>query len=283
MRGPEHETDRFRRERRQRHGHQQKQETGRVQPVLFSASEGLLCRVAQIVQQRRRSLGVRGCDLHIGSLRKADSRLRAVSPSSKKRARGGLVALALSLPPAFVSAQLTTDQVPLQRTVPAEVEVQAELERSRLRLGPVRVLPWFAVPNFGYNNNIFGSSENPVGDWLATVGAGARFYLPIGSKTFFRLDALPQYTWYKDLSVRDQWGGRGEAAYLAFFNRLSFQLSGSLYREPYRRSHLGGPRPGRRDLMGWKGQCRSRRHPARFRSLRVPRFCKHGSRIPASC
>jgi hypothetical protein len=131
------------------------------------------------------------------------------------------------LPPAFVSAQLTTDQVPLQRTVPADVEVRAELERSRLQLGPVRVLPWLSVPNFGYNNNIFGSSQNPVGDWVATVGAGARFYLPIASKTFLRLDALPQYTWYKDFSSRNQWGGRGEAAYLAFFNRLSLQLSGT--------------------------------------------------------
>jgi hypothetical protein len=105
--------------------------------------------------------------------------------------------------------------------------VRGELERSRLQLGPVRVLPWLSVSNFGYNNNVLGSAQDPVGDWTATIRAGARFYVPFGSKTFLRLDALPEYTWYKDLSSRDQWGGRAQAAYLAFFNRLSLQLSGA--------------------------------------------------------
>ncbi len=99
--------------------------------------------------------------------------------------------------------------------------------RSSLRLGPVRVLPWFNLRNLGYNNNVNGSSDAEVGDWTASIGAGARLYLPMGSKTYIRLDALPEYTWYDRLASRRQWGGRGQAALLGFFNRLSFQVAGT--------------------------------------------------------
>ncbi len=144
----------------------------------------------------------------------------------------GLAAFLFILFPVIARAQLTTDQVPFERTVPVDEEVRGEMERSRIHLGPVRLLPWLAVRNFGYNDNIFGSSQDPVGDWLATVAAGARLYVPVGSKTFLRLDALPEYTWYEHLGSRSQAGGRGEAAYLAFFNRLSLAVSGTYSLNP---------------------------------------------------
>lgn len=136
--------------------------------------------------------------------------------------------------------------------MPLDVEVRGEMERSRLQLGPVRILPWVTVRNFGYNDNIFGSSEDPVGDWTASVGAGARLYVPFGSKTFLRVDALPEYTWYKHLGSRSQWGGRGEASYLAFFNRLSVELAGRYTEDAS--SILSSEVPARVVRAGWDGR-----------------------------
>ena len=112
-------------------------------------------------------------------------RSRPFDSRARAKARGGKrlvlsLALGFAASSGFASAQLTTDQVPWERTVPIKDEVRGEMERSRIELGPVRVLPWIAVRNFGYNDNIYGSSEDPVGDWIATVGAGARLYVPVG-------------------------------------------------------------------------------------------------------
>jgi hypothetical protein len=143
-----------------------------------------------------------------------------------------LLATALAGSALPAAAQLTTDQVPWERTVPEDVQVQAELARSRIQLGPVRILPVFNVRNLGYNNNIFGSAVDPVGDWTGTIGLGARFYLPIGSKTFLRLEGVPEYTWYAHSVSRRQWGGRAEAALLAFFNHVSVEVAGRFSEDP---------------------------------------------------
>jgi hypothetical protein len=175
-------------------------------------------------------------------------------PRSARRglAALGLIYAAAFLFPAAAMAQLTTDQVPLARTVPLDVEVRGEMERSGLTLGPVRLLPWITVRNFGYNDNIFGSAQDPVGDWTASVGAGARLYVPIGRKTFLRVDALPEYTWYDHLGSRSQWGGRGQVAYLAFFNRLSVELSGTYSEDAS--SILSSEVPARVVRTNWDGK-----------------------------
>lgn len=127
---------------------------------------------------------------------------------------------------------IASDQVPLSRTIPEREQVRADMDRSRLRLGPVRILPSIAVTNAGYDSNVFGSSENPVGDWTATVAAGLRLLVPFGPKVYFRADAFPQYTWYDQLKERDQFGGLYDASLLGFFNRVSAEATGS-YAETY--------------------------------------------------
>jgi hypothetical protein len=184
-------------------------------------------------------------------------RSRPFDSRARAKARGGKrlvlwLALGFAASSDFASAQLTTDQVPWERTVPIKDEVRGEMERSRIELGPVRVLPWIAVRNFGYNDNIYGSSEDPVGDWIATVGAGARLYVPVGSKTFLRMDALPEYTWYKHLGSRNQFGGRAQAQYLMFFNRLSADLTASYTDDPV--SILSSEVPATVERIGWDGK-----------------------------
>ena len=120
--------------------------------------------------------------------------------------------------------------MPLNRTIPAKEEVQDEMGRARMRLGPARVLPSFNVWNAGYDSNVFGTNEDPVGDWTLSVNAGATFLVPFGSKFVLRADAFPQYTWYKELTERDHFGGRYDGSLYGFFNRMTVELFGRLLR-----------------------------------------------------
>jgi hypothetical protein len=113
------------------------------------------------------------------------------------------------------------EDVPEGRTVPLEDEVRDEMARARLHLGPVRLIPSLTVTNAGYDNNVFATSDNPVSDWTATFTAGFRFLLPLGSKMYFRADAMPSYTWYDKLSDRRFFGGLYDGSLIGFFNRLT--------------------------------------------------------------
>jgi hypothetical protein len=128
---------------------------------------------------------------------------------------------------------LQSDTVPLRRTIPEHEQIDSDLSRARMRLGPVRVLPSFRIYNAGYDSNVFATSEDPVGDWTATVSAGARFLMPMGSKFYFRADGFPQYTWYAELTQRDKFGGIYNGSIYGFFNRMTVELRGD-YTQTYR-------------------------------------------------
>lgn len=123
-------------------------------------------------------------------------------------------------------AQLASDEVPSERTIPAKEQIEADLQRSRLRLGPIRLIPSVSVSNAGYDNNVFGTPQDPVSDWTFTIQGGLRFLLPMGAKMYVRADALPQYTWYDKLTDRRTFGGVANATLFGFFNRMTLQLSG---------------------------------------------------------
>jgi len=121
-------------------------------------------------------------------------------------------------------AQLTSDDVPQVRTIPVKEEVDADMQAARFHLGPVRIIPTIAVRNAGYDNNVFGTTENPVSDWSFAIRGGFRFIVPFGSKIYLRASALPEYTWYDKLEDRRGWGGLYEASLYGFFNRMTTQL-----------------------------------------------------------
>jgi hypothetical protein len=125
------------------------------------------------------------------------------------------------------TAQLISDDVPRERTIPAKEQIDNDLQRSRLRLGPVRLIPTIEISNAGYDNNVFGTSEKPISDWTFTVRGGFRFVVPFGSKVYLRANALPQYTWYDKLKERRSKGGFVDASLLAFFNRMTLFAAGS--------------------------------------------------------
>jgi hypothetical protein len=133
------------------------------------------------------------------------------------------VAFAIAFCATSVSAQLTSDVVPRQRLVPREEQIRHELEDSSLRLGPFRLHPTFLLRDLGYNNNVYGTPENPVSDWSATVGAGTKWILPFGPKMYVRGNAVADYTWYAELADRRILGGTYDVTVTGLFNRLSVE------------------------------------------------------------
>jgi len=143
-------------------------------------------------------------------------------------ARRVVPAVVLILSAATAGAQLTSDTVPTQRTLPLREVIDRQLEASRWQFGPFRVEPSLKLDNLGYNDNVFGAPEGQekVDDYTATVGLGVRSIAPLGGKTFLKIDAIPEYTWYKDLDYRRQFGYELGAGLLALFNRMSVEASG---------------------------------------------------------
>ncbi|MFA6958600.1 MAG: hypothetical protein WC538_22245 [Thermoanaerobaculia bacterium] len=141
-------------------------------------------------------------------------------------ARRVVPAVVLLLCAATAGAQLNSDTVPTNRTVPVRDGVESQIENSRWQIGPFRIAPELQLNDIGYNDNVFGASEGEekVGDYTATIGGGLRSIAPIGSKTYLRLDAIPNYTWYQDLTERRNLGFEANAAFLALFNRASLEV-----------------------------------------------------------
>jgi hypothetical protein len=122
-----------------------------------------------------------------------------------------------------VFAQLASDQIPHQRLLPPSEQVRRELETSRVRLGIFRVRPAFAIRDFGYDNNVFGTPKDPVADWRSTISAGANLIVPFGRKMYGRATVVPEYTWYRKLSERRLFGGTYGGSLLGLFNHLTIE------------------------------------------------------------
>ena len=137
---------------------------------------------------------------------------------------GAALALVAAFGLGSARAQLVSDVVPRDRIIPTKELLDTDMANSRFRLGPVRLLPGFDVSNAGYNSNVFGHPQNPLGDWTATVNVGTKLIVPFGSKFFLLGDFFPGYTWYATYTDLSNFTGTFGASFAGFFNRLSFQV-----------------------------------------------------------
>jgi hypothetical protein len=124
-------------------------------------------------------------------------------------------------------AQMITDEVPRQRTVPTREAVKQEVENRRFRLGPFRLNPIVQISDLGYDSNVFGSpAGQEVSDWTLGIRAGFQWIVPVGSKLYVVGEATPSYNWYKKLAERRTFAGEYRTALLGFFNRASLEVGG---------------------------------------------------------
>lgn len=129
--------------------------------------------------------------------------------------------------PALALGQMSTDEVPRQRTVPTREAVKQEVETRRFRLGPFRLNPIVQISDLGYDSNVFGSpAGQEVSDWTLSVRAGFQWIVPIGSKFYVVGEATPAYSWYKKLAERRTFAGEYRTSLLGFFNRASLEVGG---------------------------------------------------------
>ena len=138
---------------------------------------------------------------------------------------------ALLLVAATASAQLADDRVPHERTLPIREEIRTQLENSRFRFGIFRLQPTFAIRDLGYDNNVFGTSDNPVADWHSSVAAGTHFIVPGGSKLYLRGTVVPEYTYYQKLTSRRSLGGDYGASLLGLFNHMTIEAGAESVKE----------------------------------------------------
>jgi hypothetical protein len=141
--------------------------------------------------------------------------------------RAVLAAAAMLIAAAIADAQLVTDRVPRERTVPRGVELRHQLETSRYRVGVIRLRPIFSLRDSGYDSNVFGSSTDPVADWRSTVSAGSNLIVPLGRKMYATGVANPEYTYYNKLVNRRLFGGTYGGSLVGLFNRLSAEAGGN--------------------------------------------------------
>ena len=135
----------------------------------------------------------------------------------------GLMVMSFGLP---CFAQLASDEVPHERTLPLSEEIREQLESSRFRFGIFRLQPRFAIRDLGYDNNVFGTATDPVSDWHSSVAAGTSFIVPAGSKLYLRGDAVPEYTYYRKITSRRSLGGDYGASILGLFNHMTIEAGG---------------------------------------------------------
>ncbi|HQR65936.1 MAG TPA: hypothetical protein PLB02_00920 [Thermoanaerobaculia bacterium] len=100
------------------------------------------------------------------------------------------------------------------------------MDQAQFHLGSLRVQPVLDLRDLGWNNNVFGTPTNPVGDFVVTVDAGAKLIVPLGSKLYVRGIVAPEYTWYDKTTELRHFGGTYGGGLVGLFNRLRFDASG---------------------------------------------------------
>lgn len=155
---------------------------------------------------------------------------RVTRGSAAAAAFSAVLAAVVAAPPA--AAQISSEAPPSSRTVPVAEEISRTLKYSRYHLGAVRLQPFLALRDLGYNNNLYGTSgSDTTGDWTGTVSGGTKLMLPLGGKFVLRGTVAPEYTWYLDSTALRGWGGVYEGGLVGLFNRLTLQADGGWARQ----------------------------------------------------
>jgi hypothetical protein len=99
--------------------------------------------------------------------------------------------------------------------------LERSMQEARWRLGALLVDPWLSLRDAAYINE-----PEPFGsDVTATVGAGLRAYLPIGSQTTLAIHGLPEYNAYFENTERNQLNFSYGFGLFANFGRIGMEVS----------------------------------------------------------
>jgi hypothetical protein len=103
---------------------------------------------------------------------------------------------------------------------PPETDLRQLADAARWHLGPIGVDPKIELREIAYVD----PGGNAEADVTASVAAGVRFYLPVGSHLLFTAHALPEYIWWKKNGENRRWGGESGLGLLLRGGRLSAEV-----------------------------------------------------------
>lgn len=129
--------------------------------------------------------------------------------------------LALSLPSAVYaqSGQYTAPGELGRDPVDRREALRRAVDEARWRLGPLRLDPWLALRELAWVEQ-----RGEDGDLTASLGAGLRGYVPVGSRLVLAAQALPEYIWWQDRDDARRLAGRYGAALFLHGNRLGLEI-----------------------------------------------------------
>lgn len=147
-----------------------------------------------------------------------------------------LSTLSATIPARAQFSQYTEPGSLLERGSSRKEQMEDAVENARWRLGPVRLSPWFSIRDAAYVSDVFAGSrqsgpgeapglEEEESDFTITAGAGLQGFLPLGPKSYFTFDALPNYVYWQKLEERRRLNGFYGASLLGFFNRLTLEAT----------------------------------------------------------
>lgn len=106
--------------------------------------------------------------------------------------------------------------------VDAREALRRAVDEARWRLGPLRLDPWLALRELAWVE-----TRGQDGDLTASLGAGLRGYVPVGSKLVLAAQLLPEYIWWRDRADDRRLAGRYGAALFYHANRIGLEVKAS--------------------------------------------------------
>lgn len=108
-----------------------------------------------------------------------------------------------------------------------EAQFERAMREARWKLGRFYLDPSIGLSNLSAQDNIggFTSGRDAVSDVTASIQAGVRGWLPIGSDLTFALHALPEYVWWRDLDGRSRLNGTYGSGIFGNLGRTGLELT----------------------------------------------------------
>lgn len=197
--------------------------------------------------------------------------------------RVALLALLSLLVASRTSAQFTQYIAPGSLgTAPPDLEERLEkgAADARWRFGRLRVDPLLYLRELGYQDNVFGATddEEKVSDYRAQVAAGLNAYLPLGPKAMFSAFITPEYSWWAERGDLDQFNLSAGTGLFGFFNRMTVSLDGRrIEQESILNAELSVPVTLEEERLSLGVEVELRRSLAVFAALRSSKFRNSGA------
>jgi hypothetical protein len=96
--------------------------------------------------------------------------------------------------------------------------------KTKLRVGPLRILPKLQLQNLGYDNNVYyrHPDENPVGDYTGTLSPEIKGSLLLGRSLILSFTESPEYIYFaRETRLRAFTNSYAPSLRLNLFNRIT--------------------------------------------------------------